>query len=731
MASRSVSTLQKNAGNTNAKKRISADLTSDEIAAALQQLHGDKKTPKNISPLKFVIRKLNCDVVIITETWLNGSCDLTPILGDLCDDFNYVRCDRIQKKGGGVVILIKRYIAFETKWLEAVPDAYEVLCCDLKLLRSTVRITGIYRTPSCNLSNTIKLSNVISDLSSLEGHHVVSGDFNLPDIDWSEGIPTSTTTISKHFIDMCQSCKLHQYVCTPTRGGHILDLVLSNYKDSVKNINVNSPVGSSDHCSLSYTITASVDPPTYRLRRAYNKANYDSICQYLCLLDWRTLLECYSCSNEKYEFFLSALQYCIENFVPIEKYPVSYGNLPPNLARLFDLKEKAWVKSQSNPSQENVDYFKLLRSKFDRLLRKYNSYIERKLLQSSSKSSLYRLLNSKLKRSLHIPTLKDDDGTTAIADDAKASILAKHFQKSFSDNSSDVKWSTVEIPCTSKDSSVWFYKEEIYEILSKLPLSYSVTPDDVPPYFIRKVAIAIAYPLEHIFNFSFMHGDVPDRWKHAFVTPIPKKAPFCLVSNYRPISITSVFARTFEKILKSAILKHLETNNILPEEQFGFRAGRSTETLMLSTLEDWTDTLDQGNNIDVVYFDFAKAFDKVPSAELIYKLGLIGLHPRLIKWIKNFISGRSFQVKVNECFSEICPVTSGVPQGGVLSPILFIIYTREIPGLIYRYNVSCKMFADDIKIYKNVLDSADHVTLQSAIDAIYDWIYAKYETQLR
>ncbi|EYB89180.1 hypothetical protein Y032_0235g3198 [Ancylostoma ceylanicum] len=150
-------------------------------------------------------------------------------------------------------------------------------------------------------------------------------------------------------------------------------------------------------------------------------------------------------------------------------------------------------------------------------------------------------------------------------------------------------------------------------------------------------------------------------------------------------------------------------------------AGRSTETLMLSALEDWTKALDQGGNIDVIYFDFAKAFDRVPFNELISKLVNIGLHPRIVNWIKNFITGRSFQVRVNESFSHSHPVTSGVPQGGVLSPILFIIYTSQIPGLVSRYGVSCKMFADDIKIYKNISSNDDRVALQSAISAILEW----------
>lgn len=207
--------------------------------------------------------------------------------------------------------------------------------------------------------------------------------------------------------------------------------------------------------------------------------------------------------------------------------------------------------------------------------------------------SLYRLLNSVLKRTEQIPSLKDDGGVSAATDLSKTSMLAKFFQKSFSECHNDIESSSTASSSFCMENSIWFYKEEIYAALRTLPASYTVAPDHVPPYFIRRVAIAIAYPLEHIFNASYTSGEVPCRWKQAFVTPIPKKTPHQLVSNYRPISITSVFARIFERKLKAALVTHLESNSLMPNDQHGFRTGRSTETLMLSTLNDWTHALDQ------------------------------------------------------------------------------------------------------------------------------------------
>lgn len=218
-----------------------------------------------------------------------------------------------------------------------------------------------------------------------------------------------------------------------------------------------------------------------------------------------------------------------------------------------------------------------------------------------------------------------------------------------------------------------------------------------------------------------MHAVIPHRWKHAYVTPILKTSPNNLASNYRPISLTSVFCRTFEKILKAELVKYIETNGILPENQHGFRVKRSTEISMLSALNDWTKALDANNDIDIIYLDFSKAFDKVPFKELVQKLQTVGVHHRIIAWIKGFITNRTFQVKVNDSFSDTYTVTSGVPQGGVLSPVLFIIYTSDLPDQIDKFNVKCSMFADDVKLYKNISKPEDCLALQGAIKEIADW----------
>ncbi|KIH65138.1 hypothetical protein ANCDUO_04544, partial [Ancylostoma duodenale] len=248
------------ASQTQRKTRSMAAMESegngpDDIEKALQQLHTDKKTPVFLKTLINHILHLQDSLSTVLEenrklheevsSLHNENSNLKRALADaehklassarvhessfsnMTNNFGEkerLRCDRGHKKGGGVLILIRRTIAFETIWRESIPEAYEILSCDLKLLESTIRISGIYRTPSCNLNNTIQLTKVLNDLSSCEGLHVISGDFNLSDINWFSPNPAGITLGSKYFIEMCRSCNLKQHVRAPTRGGHVLDL---------------------------------------------------------------------------------------------------------------------------------------------------------------------------------------------------------------------------------------------------------------------------------------------------------------------------------------------------------------------------------------------------------------------------------------------------------------------------------------------------------------------------
>lgn len=307
----------------------------------------------------------------------------------------------------------------------------------------------------------------------------------------------------------------------------------------------------------------------------------------------------------------------------------------------------------------------------------------------------------------------------AVSNIDKANLLADHFSQMFIVDDGNMP---VYEPVVSNfmHAVPWFQEKEIYDIIIKWKKSYSLTPDFIPLFFVQKVAHVIAKPLAYLYNQSLMFSEIPERWKRSFVTPLLKKEPAKEPANYRPVSVLSFFGRVFEKIIKNCIVEHVEKNFLIPESQHGFVGGRSVETNLLESFNDWTSLIDEKKCCDVVFFDFSKAFDRVSHSKLMFKLIKIGLHPLLLKWLGEYLTGRTLQVKVKNAFSTIRNVTSGVPQGGVLSPILFSIYTADLPNVLRDSRVVCKQFADDLKIYCEFVED-DSQCLQQAIDIVEKW----------
>ena len=224
------------------------------------------------------------------------------------------------------------------------------------------------------------------------------------------------------------------------------------------------------------------------------------------------------------------------------------------------------------------------------------------------------------------------------------------------------------------------------------------------------------FPLYCIFRQSLDQSKLPDIWKWANVTPIYKKGDKANTCNYRPVSLTSQVCKIFEKLVKEKLL--VFTKNIIANEQHGFRRGRSCLTNLLVTLEEWTKLQDSGSPFDVLYLDFQKAFDSVPHARLVYKLRKYGIGDKLSNWIEDFLGGRKQRVCINKASSSWTKVTSGVPQGSVIGPFLFLLYINDLPGKIKS---NCQIFADDTKVYHPILSLVDAQELQDDLSNLIEW----------
>jgi hypothetical protein len=215
-------------------------------------------------------------------------------------------------------------------------------------------------------------------------------------------------------------------------------------------------------------------------------------------------------------------------------------------------------------------------------------------------------------------------------------------------------------------------------------------------------------------------GKVPTDWKKANVVLIFKKGAKAEACNYRPISLTCVCCRVMESIIKEDIVGHLDRNKIIKNSQHGFKAGRSCTTNLLEFFEPVTKAVDQGKPVDIVYLDFATAFDKVPHGRLLNKLAVAGISGNLYRWIKDWLTDRYQRVVINGQYSEWTRVLSGVPQGSVLGPILFNIFINDLDSAVTAGQL-LKKFADDTKVGQILENSTSALELQASLDNLFNW----------
>ena len=246
-----------------------------------------------------------------------------------------------------------------------------------------------------------------------------------------------------------------------------------------------------------------------------------------------------------------------------------------------------------------------------------------------------------------------------------------------------------------------FNSQNISKKLNKLRENSACGPDSLPPLFLKKTSKIISRPLSLLFETSFLNAYIPPIWKQANVKPIHKKGNVNSVNNYRPISLTCSIAKVMETIIHEQLMAYLIANNLISKHQHGFLTGRSTCTNLLDSLQDWVLALKDRSNMDVAYIDFSKAFDSVAHPKLLHKLAGYGIQHELLLWIKSFLENRTQRVVIDGYFSSIVPVRSGVVQGSVLGPLLFVLFVEDIVDLLGT-SLGTKLYADDLKLYTRI-----------------------------
>ena len=267
-----------------------------------------------------------------------------------------------------------------------------------------------------------------------------------------------------------------------------------------------------------------------------------------------------------------------------------------------------------------------------------------------------------------------------------------------------------------------FNEQDIEWACKELKSSSSPGPDGVPADLLKNASTELKHPLYFIWRASLDQGVIPPDLLLVLISPVHKGGSRSLPSNYRPVALTSHIMKMFERVVRKGLVNHSEENNLLPEEQHGFRANRSCLTQLLSYWDNILDDMEEGKGVDTVYTDFAKAFDKCETGVLLHKLKDCGVRGRMGRWLYAFLDPdvRKQAVGVDGRLSDLAPVISGVPQGTVLGPCLFLIHLIDIStGLSGTTRVSS--FADDTRLQHGISSERDCEALQEDLDRVYSW----------
>ena len=362
----------------------------------------------------------------------------------------------------------------------------------------------------------------------------------------------------------------------------------------------------------------------------------------------------------------------------------------------------------------------MARNLTNKLLRKAVRNFERGIAKKakSDPKAFYKYVNSRSKTRPVITNLRDENGTLVQNETGIAETLNKFFSSVFASEDMETISVVAAKPGINKLCDIKFTPEDVKTVLRNLKSSSSPGPDKVHPRVLKECAEELSEPLCMLFMKSLQEMKLLEEWKNGNITPIFKKGDRTKVENYRPISLTSVACKCMEKLIRNSLMKHMIENKLLSDKQHGFVPGRSGVTQLPEVLDAWTEVLDCGGRIDAVYLDFAKAFDTVPHQRLLVKLRAYGVDGAVHGWIKDFLDRRNQRVCLLGTESAWARVKSGVPQGSVLGPVLFICYIND---LVEQVSSSIYMYADDTKIFRAVSGDTDTAQLQADLDAAVAW----------
>ena len=680
----------------------------------------------------------NIALITLTESHLNENFKDGEVS---IEGYTLYRADRSKGvRKGGVITYVRNDIAAGID--HTISDSIgnvEYMVLDIPLLN--LLHVAIYRPPTAEFSDFEKVilavRSQINASSESMPNIMVTGDLNLPNICWNENsikggalpLKKQATLLLKLFDDYF----VEQYVGQPTRGENILDIVATNDPDLIAGINIED-TSMSDHRLVIVRTCFGAHKPKgaatnlesgFRsLNFWYNNIDWESMKDELSSIDWCRKFQ--NKSPEKiYEMLLEKLLEVAQKYVPPKTFR-RFTEIPRD-RRILMRKRRRNAQKLNQPtlsSAEKKAIEKTLCELEHKLLDSHNAENVRRENEAIDKIEANPKYFFKYARSR--TTVKSPigplvlDGKYTSNPKEMSNILQHQFESVYSTpvHTTSID-QLIECPGPRCLEDLEISTEDIRASIVRISPSASAGPDGVPAMLLRSCVEEIKFPLLLLWRSSIREGRFPESLKLSRVIPIHKGGPRCEPGNYRPISLTSHISKILERVVVIRLIEYFNNMNLFNPTQHGFRQGRSCLSQLLEHHQRILLTMEGGKDTDIIYLDFAKAFDKVDYSILVAKLKSIGIGGNLLKWLNSFLIGRKQVVSVGGQHCEESDVVSGVPQGSSLGPILFLVHISDIDVDLNYVKVSS--FADDTRLCMEISNTGDHPKLQSDLNSIYTW----------